>query len=551
MRKTTVRGAAVALSLTLVPVFSAAAGEGESSPKWGPSVDFEGKAGNKRKIGEADFFLPLAQDDRTLLFGNARLRADTNDAKEGNLGLGLRRMLDDGWNLGGYGYFDRRSSENDSLFNQITLGAEALGRDFDLRANTYWPIGDRFRQLSGSSSGGTGAVELSGTTVVFRSSSGGGSEERALRGFDAEIGWRVPVFDAEGPFDFRVYGGGYRFDDSKVEAIAGPRLRAEFTAYEVPQLWQGARVTVGAEWQHDDVRGSQEFVSLRLRIPLQPEAPRSRALTKQEQRMTQAVVRDVDIVTKVNSTGGSSAPEEIATTSTGQTLRVLTTSNTTNADLPTAVSNVGANSTVMISGTFNPTATTTLASNQTLTGSGSIAVKTASGRTGTFTTAAGTISRTGNNIGNTINMAAGSTVSGFTLSYTDTGIGSRVIYSQDVNNVTISNNTITISKSASTAGAIAISVQNATNLIVTGNTINATATGAGAAAIGLDVSQGSAKISGNTFNSNSSLSTSTTTSLQGVTITAGSTGNVITNGTCANNGGNTGSVSFTSGATCP
>ena len=80
----------------------------QSGEKWGAHIDFEAKPGSKRTVGEADFFLPLIQDGNSLFFGNARLRVADHDNHEGNLGLGYRKMLEGGWNLGGYGYFDRR-----------------------------------------------------------------------------------------------------------------------------------------------------------------------------------------------------------------------------------------------------------------------------------------------------------------------------------------------------------------------------------------------------------------------------------------------------------
>jgi hypothetical protein len=111
----------------------------DSPGKWGGFIDLEAKPGTARTLGEADLFVPIAQDERTLLFANVKARLDDNDSKEGNFGAGVRHMLGSGWNLGLYGYFDRRRSEHDNLFNQLTFGVEALGEDFDLRVNAYRP----------------------------------------------------------------------------------------------------------------------------------------------------------------------------------------------------------------------------------------------------------------------------------------------------------------------------------------------------------------------------------------------------------------------------
>ncbi|HEX5393683.1 MAG TPA: inverse autotransporter beta domain-containing protein, partial [Rhodocyclaceae bacterium] len=134
---------ALSLGLALFAVSSIARAEFSTSlePKWGTHIDVEAKPGSKRTLGEADLFLPLAQDARTLVFGNLRTRFDNKNGYEGNLGVGVRRMVEDGWNLGAYGYWDHRRSSNGNFFDQATLGAEALGRDWEFRANGYVPVG--------------------------------------------------------------------------------------------------------------------------------------------------------------------------------------------------------------------------------------------------------------------------------------------------------------------------------------------------------------------------------------------------------------------------
>src|SRR5262245_11863723 len=88
-------GAAVFLSCVL-------SGAALAQDKWGAHIDFEAKPGTRRNLGEADLFMPLWQNGTSLLFGNLRGRLDNEGSHEGNLGLGLRRMLESGWNLGGY-----------------------------------------------------------------------------------------------------------------------------------------------------------------------------------------------------------------------------------------------------------------------------------------------------------------------------------------------------------------------------------------------------------------------------------------------------------------
>lgn len=54
------------------------------------------------------------------------------------------------------------------------------------------------------------------TTANFR-------VEKALAGVDAAVGVRLPVFEPDSGFDMRAFLGGYYFDGSGVEKVAGLR----------------------------------------------------------------------------------------------------------------------------------------------------------------------------------------------------------------------------------------------------------------------------------------------------------------------------------------
>ncbi|MFQ5973055.1 MAG: inverse autotransporter beta domain-containing protein, partial [Alphaproteobacteria bacterium] len=202
--------------------------------KWGPHVDLTGQLG-KRDKGEVDLFAPLMQDDRSLLFLDGRGKLFNEGVKEGNVGLGYRRMMDGGWNLGGYGFFDLRRSENDNTFSQVTVGAEALSLDWDLRVNGYLPL----RERAGVSSSVTG--ELSGGGIVVRHRR---SDELAFRGFDAEVGWRAPVFAPAADRQLRLFAGGYYFDHGDADEVAGPRGRVEYRMHDLGFLGAGSRLTL-------------------------------------------------------------------------------------------------------------------------------------------------------------------------------------------------------------------------------------------------------------------------------------------------------------------
>jgi len=530
---------AAGIAPAALAVALAAPAWGQDSPdKWGGFLDLEAKPGTARHLGEADLFVPLAQDERNLLFANVKARLDDNDSKEGNFGAGVRHMHTSGWNLGAYGYFDRRITGNDNLFNQLTFGAEALGEDFEFRVNSYWPIGKKVKFVDSLNT-----ADLSGTSVTFR-----GGEEHALQGFDAEIGWRVPAFAAGGPLDIRLYAGGYTFDDDTVDAVTGPRLRAELIAYEMPGLWEGARVTLGAEWQTDEPRGSQGFLSARLRIPLQPEKERSRKLTAQERRMTAPVVRDVDIVAQAGTFG---APETATQTAGGTAFTVIDSASTAGNDLDAAVAAAGANSTVILSGTFQVTGanTVSLSNGQSLM-AGAIGVRSASGRPATLVTSA-TIA--GTNLSSTVQINSNGTLSGMTVSNAFSGGtgGRAVIVADGAGNVTVINNTLSVTQSGANA-AVALGIGQNTSATVRGNTL--TVTGSGAAttmtALGMNNPNTTVTVAGNTISASGGTTNYVAWMAAGTTLNPGSTGNVRGGGAC-NGTPASGTIGFTNGTTCP
>ena len=516
----------------LAAVFCAATAPAgaETAPKWNAHVDLEGKAGSKRHLGEVDLFLPLAQDERTLLFADLRTRIDDNESREGNFGMGLRHMLEADWNLGAYGYFDRRRSELHSYFNQVTLGAEALSPDWDLRANAYLPLGRRSRET-----GSFATATLEGTSAFITS---GGSEERSLAGFDAEIGWRVPVFALESGVALRVFGGGYHFTADGVPDVTGPRGRVELVVDQVPGLWEGARLAVGAEAQHDDPRGGQGFLGARLRIPLHGQGMAPSALTAMERRMTDPVVRDIDIVTRAST---FSTTETATETASGQKLAVVNSATTAGADLDEAVAAAGANSTVLLSGSFTTTATIRMQPGQTLMGAGTLTIRSPSGRTATLTNPAATVQTSA--VITAIEMAANSTLMGMTVSNSWSGGVSNTAIEAYQPGAVIRGNVITATNSDLSGWAVGIG--GGVDGIIDGNTIVVRSNGPLIYAI-FASNNANVTVSGNTIDSNLySIDGNNHTS-----FTAASTGNVLIGGGC-NAHAAAGKVYFTDGSSCP
>lgn len=529
-------------------VFAAGAIARDDAALWLPHLDVEGKLGNKRNIGEADLFLPIVQDARTLYFANVRTRFDDEGSREGNFGLGMRRMLENGWNLGTYGYFDRRrSSDTGFYYNQTTLGIEALGPDFDLRANAYVPLGTKTHDL-----GSTSTAAISGSAVQVTTLN---REERSLQGFDAEAGWRLPIFDSEARRQLRIYLGGYRFSDAGI-TVNGPRARAELAFEDLDWFGRGTALFLGAEAQHDDARGSQQFVSLRLRIPLGKTDEVRSPLSAQARRMTAPVVRDVDVVTQrrvasrlVETVDATTASN--AVTLAGKAVTLVNSSSTSGANLQNALDTAGNNSTVVLAGKFDTTAPLTLKPGQSLIGLGNLTVSTPSGYSVTLAAPGATLASTLSppNFGSqtSVTMANGSTLSGMTINAVNTaanGVNTSVygIDASGVSNVAIIGNTVTATSPVTSAVALRLSA--ATNATVTGNTLTATNTNTGGGnGIALQLlSSSTATVSGNTLSAQG-VGNAIAFHISSSTPLSGSTGNTVLAGGC-NASGSGGTIGY-------
>lgn len=549
--------------------------------RWGPHLDVEAAPGSRRSLGELDLFLPVSQDASSLVFANVRARFDDHDGHEGNLGIGLRRMTESGFNLGGYGYFDRRRSETGNRFNQVTVGAEALGRDWDFRANGYVPVGEKARDLGPN---GPSTATFTANTVVVSTAH---TEERALKGFDGEVGWRAPVWPADADRQLRVYAGGYRFSDAGAR-VSGPRLRAELTLYALPALGPGAQLHLGASYQDDDARGSQGFVSLRLRIPFGggtgTAAP---AAGFQQRRMTAPVVRDVDVVTQTVVSPTRALVETAAVAANGQALTLIDSATTTGAALPGAVAAAGPNSTVVLTGTYNTTASTNLQAGQTLMGAGELVVRTPSGRTAVVATPGAAIQGDIPGFNATVNMAPGSTLSGLTVSHLNTSNSRAIAVRADgTSNVNIRNNTIAASTGGNAVAANGVLIHNgATNVVVDGNTIRVSTPNTVQNLVGVNASPGSGAsvivtgntievtgtsgvrygigaaggvpggtiltASGNRLDVTGTGAASYAVDVINTAVSAGSTGNIRVSGDCRFRPGSSGTIGFTDGTSCP
>jgi len=439
----------------------------DKEKKWQPFLDVEGKLGSHRHLGEGDFFIPLVQDQNTLLYTDIRYRLDNESSREGNFGLGLREILPSDWIIGGYTYYDRRKTPYDNYFSQITAGLEALSVDWDFRANVYIPIGTTSHLEDALSS-----VDFSGTSIMYSQ-----GEERSMKGYDAEIGYRLPIFDAQEEQQIRIYAGGYRFYEDDVQSVQGPRGRIDLTFDEVPFLWKGSRLTLGAEVQRDSVRGRQSFASLRLRIPFGNQKEKSAPIKKLsaiEKRMTTPIIRDVDIVSQA---GVFEAPKKVTTDANGNRIKFVKSDSTTGANLTPTIESAGENSTVVLNGDFSGVDSyTSLKEGQTIIGGGSIGITTPAGKKVSVLVPNASITGKGAYFGNAntfFNMANNSSLIGISanLNHTDSASGTNMFYINDVHNVTIKDNNFSLNASDGT-NLYMTTIIDSTNVYIGNNTMN-------------------------------------------------------------------------------
>jgi hypothetical protein len=281
-----------------------------------PRIEAGAKVGTERSMGMLEGWMPLAQDNNSVVYADIRWTADDGNNREGNLGLGYRKIVSDklaGGDaiVGVHGWIDRRRTDRGSTFHQITAGAEYLKEDWDVKANAYIPLNmdkEYFTPNIGQTS-----PYLSGTGIFVDTN--GYIVEEAQPGGDVEVGYRLPVFESK--LDaVRVYGGGYAFIGDQTDDVIGGRVRA---SVDVNPL-----VNVGTRFQYDEPRGSQGFLEATLRFPFS--AKKRFQTNRLRARLDESPERDIDIVTGAKVDNG--LRKEVVNTASGQTQRVIHVDNT-------------------------------------------------------------------------------------------------------------------------------------------------------------------------------------------------------------------------------
>ena len=313
------------ISLSLLfssPVSSISAEEVmESSPKFyhdavlRPGV----RAGDGRTLGYIDYLLPLPLIDSPdgLIFVNTKQVFGGDGDSETNAGVGYRQIFDgeifgeEGFILGGNFFYDRRHTLHNNDFDQLGFGVELFTLYYDFRTNFYFPLDDE------ESIGLSEETFLFGPTSVLKTTTE--SFEEPLEGFDYEAGVVVPWISDH--IETKVFAGGYHYDsDIGGEDIDGFRGRIEIRPTPF--------ATLLLEMKDDDTIDTDYFIGGYLNLPFdigklfqrgnpfdgwKERVRLGQGVRPLRDRLTEPVVRDIDIVSQTVNKTSTPATEPTAT----------------------------------------------------------------------------------------------------------------------------------------------------------------------------------------------------------------------------------------------
>ena len=159
--------------------------------------------------------------EESLFFSDLRFFPTNSLTLGGNAGLGYR-YYSEGLDrvFGASAWYDGDNTRN-VLFSQTGLSLESYSQNLDFRTNFYLPVGPTTRQTALSLVNNSTA--FSGDNLVY-------SQYRAwyaaMKGFDMEAGVPVPGEIAH-DMGFRIYGGGYYYQDNDGNSITGASARMQ------------------------------------------------------------------------------------------------------------------------------------------------------------------------------------------------------------------------------------------------------------------------------------------------------------------------------------
>jgi len=273
-----------------------------ASPEW-PSMIRPGILGGpKRTLYYADTLWPVAGTENSLFFVDFKYVSPGHTAaNEENIGCGYRQIVnDDKLIVGGNFFYDTRRSENNVRHHQVGWGVEALTKWVDTRFNFYLPV-------SGNKYLGDNISYSFGSSGLLKHASS--RYEEPLAGLDYEAGVLIPFLSDY--IETRVFCGGYNYFSSMGDNVNGIRGRMEIRP--VPFF------TIDVQVKDDNYIPTEAYIGGYVSIPLSAignifskkkpfddlgENPLGigGGVRPLRERMTDVVIRDIDIVSQTAST---------------------------------------------------------------------------------------------------------------------------------------------------------------------------------------------------------------------------------------------------------
>lgn len=264
--------------------------ESQQKPRrFGPSIEASARKGNKRSIAELDAMVPVFESDSTLGLIDVKAKLDNHKSKEINIGAAIRHNFNDSVIFGLYTYFNHRKTGNNFSISGATIGAEALTRYLDARANFYISQ-DKKKKIAYNNKN---QIEMKGKSIY--TVLGGHTYEQGFSGYDLELG--LPIFSFSEEMDkkigTKIFAAHYQFSAKGAPKIKGTRFRIEQPLGSFDIGNNELRLGLNAETQKDNVRGRQTSVGLSAKLLFNS----SKENHSFRSRMMDTIIRDVDIVT--------------------------------------------------------------------------------------------------------------------------------------------------------------------------------------------------------------------------------------------------------------
>ncbi|BDA86456.1 hypothetical protein Sa4125_39980 [Aureimonas sp. SA4125] len=450
-----------------------------NGPLWGAHADIVGQTAREHSAAGVEFFVPLAQNQDSMIFIDAGINGDFDSEVYGTFGVGYRKIVSPDLILGGIVAIDVTQTDEGNSYGAISLGAEAIGTAAEARINVQLPfsgasrISDRTVALSQP-----GTLTLLDNRLVEQVSSRRITvDEVPLTGVEGEIGVNLPIGFDRLDDQLKAFVGAYHYDGDGVDSFTGVSGRLEYSVHDVlGDSLPGADLILSAGLTHDEAHGTNFAGEVRLRIPLGAPARTeadARVLSPIEERMTQRVVRTTRIQTSERTHSTTGIPQISVATDplTGLPLNSIyvadgaeTLGAGTLADpttLEDAVQRAGGNGTIVAEGN-NGTIDTpgvTLADGQRLVGGGvAIPVRLADGTVTNFQLGQTAPVIAGLPTANVISLAAGNRLQALTITGGLAGIAGTNVGTLTLQRITIAGSAATGFSIANNAGTNTLAI---------------------------------------------------------------------------------------------